>query len=158
MWMRKTEGAKLSAKPPLLKTLPPTDEALELNIKRAHFAASMMKCCVTGKLPNMNPCEYGWELDTDEVSLKPTMLPDGVEITPKAVLQTTRCNCNTSKCRTNKCSCAKARIPCSDFCGCSKSDTDDCENRWGIMDEVEEVEGQEDEVDDQDKTDEEEEQ
>lgn len=33
IWVSKTDGAKKSAKPPLLKNLPPTDEALELKIK-----------------------------------------------------------------------------------------------------------------------------
>ena len=37
LWMAKTEGAKLTAKPPSLKSLLLTDSALELNIKRAHF-------------------------------------------------------------------------------------------------------------------------
>ena len=51
IWMNKTDGAKLSAKPPTLKSLPPTDEALELNIKRAHFAAAMWINCVSGHPP-----------------------------------------------------------------------------------------------------------
>ena len=40
-WINKTDGAKLSAKPPTLKSLPHTDEALELNTKRAHFGVAM---------------------------------------------------------------------------------------------------------------------
>ena len=34
IWRRKTEGVKITLKPPCLRSLPPTDEALELNIKR----------------------------------------------------------------------------------------------------------------------------
>ena len=33
---KKTDGANKSSKPPTLKSLPPTNEALEMNIKRAH--------------------------------------------------------------------------------------------------------------------------
>ena len=42
IWISKTDGAKKCPKPPaLLKSLPPTDEALELNIKGAHFVVIM---------------------------------------------------------------------------------------------------------------------
>ena len=37
--VNKTDGAKKSAKPPSLKNIPPTDEGLALDIKRAHFVA-----------------------------------------------------------------------------------------------------------------------
>ena len=37
IWRRKTEGVKIITKPPSLRSLPPTDEALELNIKRARY-------------------------------------------------------------------------------------------------------------------------
>lgn len=56
LWTRKTDGAKLSAKPPTLRSLPPTDEALQLNIKRAHFQAMMWNNCTSGKPPRMDPC------------------------------------------------------------------------------------------------------
>ena len=35
-WINKTCGAKKTAKPPALQSLPLTDEALEINIKRVH--------------------------------------------------------------------------------------------------------------------------
>lgn len=55
--MRKTDAAKLTAKPPLLRCLPPTDPALELNIKRAYYQAIMWHKCVDGQLPKKDPCE-----------------------------------------------------------------------------------------------------
>ena len=150
MWMAKTEGAKLTAKPPSLKSLPPTDSALELNIKRAHYVSVLMTNCVTGNLPNMDPCQFGWELDKDGKSLKPKMLPDGVDLSPKAVLESTRCTCKVSNCKTNQCSCAKAKIPFSDFCGCCKGDQEECENQWGNYEnEIETEDDQEDPDDDQ---------
>ena len=57
LWMRKTDAAKLTAKPPVLCSLPPTDPALELNIKRAHYQEMMWHKCVDGQLPNKDPCE-----------------------------------------------------------------------------------------------------
>ena len=56
LWTKKTDRAKRSAKPPDLKSLPPTNEALELNILRAHFQAMMWNNCVSGCPPNEDPC------------------------------------------------------------------------------------------------------
>ena len=39
IWMMKTDGARKGLNPPALKSLPPTNEALELNISRAHYTA-----------------------------------------------------------------------------------------------------------------------
>ena len=61
IWINKTDGAKKTAKPPVLQSLPPTDEALEINIKRAHYVAILWKNCITGTPPELDPLEYGWE-------------------------------------------------------------------------------------------------
>ena len=102
-----------------------TTNWLELNIKRAHYMWVLMTNCVTGKLPNMDPWQFGWELEKDGKLLKPKMLPDRVDIAPKAVLEFTGYTCKVSNCKTNQCSCAKAKIPCSDFCGWCKGDQED---------------------------------
>ena len=60
------------------------------------------------------------------------MLTAWIEITPPKVLQSTRCQCST-QCKTNRCSCFKARIPWSDYCYCTKTDTDICENRESVQ-------------------------
>ena len=57
LWTRKTDCAKLTAKPPQLRSLPPTDPALELNIKRTHYKTMMWHKCVDGRLPSKDPCE-----------------------------------------------------------------------------------------------------
>lgn len=56
LWKRKTDGTKLSSKPPELKSLPPTTEALELNILRAHYQAMMWNNSITGSPPDKDPC------------------------------------------------------------------------------------------------------
>ena len=55
LWKKKTDAAKLSAKPPSLKSLPPTDEALTLNILRSHVV--LLNHCVDGQLPDIDPLE-----------------------------------------------------------------------------------------------------
>ena len=39
----KTDGAKISAKPPALRSFLPTDKALEINIKLSHYIGREMK-------------------------------------------------------------------------------------------------------------------
>ena len=56
LWTKKTDGAKLLAKPPFLRSLPPTDEALNLNIKPAHFQAMMWNNCTSEKPPHIDLC------------------------------------------------------------------------------------------------------
>ena len=57
LWKRKTSIAKISAKPPVLRSLPPTDAALELNVKRAHYQSVLWHSCSDGKMPNIDPCK-----------------------------------------------------------------------------------------------------
>ena len=52
---------KKSATPPALRSLLPTDQALQMNIKLSHHVAIMWENCVIGNPPELNPCEYGWE-------------------------------------------------------------------------------------------------
>ena len=116
IWISKTDGAKKTAKAPTLKSLPPTDEALELNIKRAHFATAMWKNCITGVPPDMDPCDFGWEKDGE--SLRPSMLPSDKDIAPDKVLKMTQCNCSSGQCKSNRCGCVSAGTSCSEYCGC----------------------------------------
>ena len=54
--VEKRDSAKLSAKPTTLRSLPLTDEALELNIKHAHFQATMWNNCTSLQQPQKDPC------------------------------------------------------------------------------------------------------
>ena len=76
--MKKTDCAKLTAKPPALRSLPPTDEPLELNITRAHLQGAYWESSVTGEPPKLDPCKLGWEEDPYIPSLlRPVMMPKG---------------------------------------------------------------------------------
>ena len=57
LWKKKTNAAKISAKPPALRSLPPTDPVLELNIKRAHYQSILWHSCLDGEMPSLDPCE-----------------------------------------------------------------------------------------------------
>ena len=78
---------------PVLKSLPPTNEVLKMNIKWAYYAAVMWKNCVTSNPPKLNQCEYGWERNEGDKSLRPTMIPAGIKIALNEILQMTICKC-----------------------------------------------------------------
>ena len=70
----------------------------------------MWENCVTGNPSQLNPCEYGWERNNGEKSLRPTMLLAGVKIAPAEILQTTHYKCVSTQCKTNKCSGVRAGL------------------------------------------------
>ena len=100
IWINKTDGAKKTAKPPALQSLPPTDAALEINIKSVHYVTIMWKNSITGTPLELDPLECGRQKDSE--SLRPIMLPDGTDVAPEKVLQMTRCKCSSSQCKANR--------------------------------------------------------
>ena len=65
------------------------DEVLELNVMRSHNVAVIWEKCIKGKLPILDPCKCGWELDNDWIKLRPCMLLEQVKIVPEEVLKMT---------------------------------------------------------------------
>ena len=55
--MKKIDSAKLTAKPSQLRSLLPTDPALELNMKTAHFQIMIWHRCVDGDPQSKDLCE-----------------------------------------------------------------------------------------------------
>ena len=108
--------------PPALRSLLPTNEALQMSIKLLHQVAIMWGNCVIGNPPQLNPCEYGWERNEEQMLLRPTMLPTRIKIAPDEILQTTCCKCVLTQCNKNKCSCVRSGLNCSEFCDCLQSD------------------------------------
>ena len=92
-----------------------------MNIKLSHHVAIMWENSVIGNPPQLNPCEYGWERNEGEKSLRPTMLPTRTKIAPDEILQTTRCKCISTQFNKNKCICVRAGLNCSEFCDCQPS-------------------------------------
>ena len=147
IWMKKTDDANKSSKPPTLKSLPPTNEALEMNIKRAHYAVAMWSNALSGHPPELDPCNFGWEKSDKNMSLRPIMLPAGTEVAPEQVLQMTRCKCASSQCRTNRCSCVRVGLNCTEFCSCQE-----CANRRDTQDSDDESEDDNNIIDDNERS------
>ena len=106
----KTDGVKRIAKPPALRSPLQTDEAVEMNSKLSHYVAFMWENCVTGNPPQLNSYKCGWEGNEQEESLRPTMLPTGIKISPDEILQTTRYKCVSTQWKKYKCSCVRAGL------------------------------------------------
>lgn len=94
--MKKTHNAKLTAKPPALRSLPLTDEPLELNITRAYLQGAYCENLVTGEPLKLDPCKVGWEEDPYNPSLlRPVIMSKGLQVAPEEVLRITKCNCSS---------------------------------------------------------------
>ena len=57
LWKKRTNTAKLSAKPDTLRYLLPTDSVLELNIKPAHYHSILWHSYSDGRTSRLDPYE-----------------------------------------------------------------------------------------------------
>ena len=69
LWMKKTDSPKLTAKPTTLKSLPPTDKALDLNVLWEHIQGPHWHYSVTGEPPKLDKCKFGCEEDPSNPSM-----------------------------------------------------------------------------------------
>jgi len=112
---------KLNAAPQL-KTLPPTNEAFEEHVYRAHLQTAIWKAVLEADPPSLNPVNYGWSLDRTTGILVPVTLPIGVSPAPLDVLKMIKCGCSPLR----PCASSAAQLSCSMFCGCHGNN--DCQN------------------------------
>ena len=121
VWIGKTSKRKVTGAPKL-KSLPPTSEAFEQNVRRAHFQVSMENS-IRKDPPELAPTNFGWEKDEASRSLLPVTISEDVALalysTFEDVLKVIRCGCATDQpCATARCMCATAQMSCTIFCGC----------------------------------------
>ena len=118
IWSSKMANAKLSSAPDL-KCLPPTIDAYEVHVRRAHFQAAVWRNALQSDPPDLDPTQYGWYRDTTTKMLLPVMLPEDVSPAPISVLKLIKCGCSSGRpCSTARCSCASAKLSCTMFCAC----------------------------------------
>ena len=102
IWLKKVSNNIKSA--PRLQTLPPTDEALNLNILRAHIQIAVWRNSLKPDPPALDPQDYGWYLD--DGSLSPVMLPPHTTQAPETLLKVIKCSCKGDRpCNTQRCRC-----------------------------------------------------
>ena len=118
VWTNKMGNHKLNSAPQL-RVLPPTTEAFEQHVYRAHLQAAIWRCALQADPPDMNPVHCGWSMNADTNNLEPISLPVDVSPAPESVLKMIKCGCSSAQpCSTTRCSCSTARISCSVFCAC----------------------------------------
>ena len=129
LWAQKTGK---SAVVPKLCSLPPTNEAFEQNVRRAHLQVAHWYSALSGDPPPLNPEEYGWEIDTTNRCLLPRNIADGVAYAPDSVLKLVRCGCAShNPCRGGNCGCMGRQMVCTIFCACSGGST--CSNPFNTV-------------------------
>ena len=73
IWSTKMVRRKITAAPEL-KSLPPTTEAFEINVRRARIQTAIWKSACEAELPKLDPTVYGWKRDDVAKSLEPVQL------------------------------------------------------------------------------------
>ena len=109
------------------EVLPPTTDAFELHLKRAHYQVLIWKQadCLEPHLPS--PDKMGWvTVSEDGSKLVPLLMTK--EPIPKACKEIISCSCKSS-CTTLRCGCKKAKLFCSGVCGCSGDENTQCNNK-----------------------------
>lgn len=96
------------------EALPPTKNALDLHIKRAHIQASVWLSATDPKPNHLLPQEFGWKKDSAG-QLQPQWTTQ--DPLPKTCSELKTCNCK-SQCRGNRCTCARNKVGCIGTCGC----------------------------------------
>ena len=108
---------------------PPTAEAFEMYVKRAHLQACIWRATMSSEPPEEDPLLFGWSMHPTTRSVIPTTLPDGIPIAPSSILKMICCNCNSSDpCSTRRCSCHQSGMNCRVFCKCQITDSLTCGN------------------------------
>ena len=96
------------------ETLPPTSDATQFHIMRAHCQASVWNQAHLLPWPDLlHVTEMGW------MHLVPRLL--SLPPIPKSCRKITSCGC-TNGCHTQRCSCRKIRKECIEMCACKRRD------------------------------------
>ena len=82
IWPNKTSKRMVTAKPQF-QTLPPTPEAFQENVKRAHLQACIWK----SSLSDIHLCRFGWNKDEPAKLLVPISVPSDVPTAPTGILK-----------------------------------------------------------------------
>src|SRR6218665_1131662 len=97
-----------------IENIPPTQDALELHLKRAVYQAGYVWSQALVPLPVLpNPADWRWLLCDGLWQILWMTLPDAAKCCPELK----RCGCGTG-CSTKRCRCFKDNLPCTAFCPC----------------------------------------
>ena len=89
-WIKKT-GRKTATKVPKLSSLPPTSEAFQQNVKRAHLQSAIWKAALRDP-PCVDPVDFGWERVEETRTLRPIGLPASEQSAPEYIMKIVYCS------------------------------------------------------------------
>ena len=102
-----------------MASLPPTNEAFNENVARAHLQVEVWRNALQPDPPAIDPTAFGWSLEEAFKTLIPTTLPSDTPLAPDDLLKPVRCSCSSETPRkTHICGCSSASLACSVFCAC----------------------------------------
>ena len=142
MWAKKVGQCMAAA--PKLASLPPTNEAFNENVGRAHLQVAVWRNALQPDPPAIDTTAFGWSLKEASKTLIPTTLPSYTPLAPDDLLKPVRCSCSSeTPCKTHICGCSSASLACLVFSACQggqgcfnerttqalQTDDDD-ENEW----------------------------
>ena len=78
-------------------TLPPTTEAFQENVKRAHFQAVQWYAAPYSSAEQLDSEKFGWIRDEKRNSLIPVRIPSKVPAAPQQILEMIKCYCRSDK-------------------------------------------------------------
>ena len=142
---KKIESGKVT-KSFKLCSLPPTKEAFEQNVLRAHFNCAVVMSSLESSPPPLDPTDFGYSKVEAGQCLQPVMLPNHVQVAPEEILRRLSCHCSAKNCSRNpvtlksSCSCVKTGMHCTTFCKCNH---DLCENKDDVSEDEDEHEATE---------------
>ena len=107
---------KKKGKPPLVKSLPPTDKNLLLYILRAHCKALLWKAADKQNAPSLCITEFGWEW----LNNVPSPVIASGPLAPPDLMKIASCQCRAAgkACSQPNCSCLTASMSCTTYCQC----------------------------------------
>ena len=99
--------------------LPPTTEASQENVYRAHFQVAQWYSALIGDPLPLNAVDYGWEAGATNKCLIPRNISEGVRYAPEHILQLIKCGCSSQRpSKKGNCGCMRNPLPCTMFFAC----------------------------------------
>ena len=110
---------KKKAKPPSLKSLPPTDANLLLHMLRAHFQVMLWKAADKQNAPCVIVTDFGWDLENNMPAPAIASIPPA----PPELMKVISCQCKAAgkACAQANCSCSASGLTCTTYCHCEGS-------------------------------------
>jgi hypothetical protein len=116
---------KKKGKPPLVKSLPPTDENLLLHMLRSHHQTILWKAADKQNAPPLCINNFGWEILN---GIPSPVIARGPPAPPE-LMKVISCQCKATgnACAQANCSCFGAGLSCTTYCHSERS-IDECHN------------------------------